>query len=56
MDVFQVNGAWKVELRNPWGNLDDATKSGAALDGKPDGIVTLSWHRFASSFLGYVVA
>jgi hypothetical protein len=56
LDVFQGNGGWQVRLRNPWGTLDDATRTGAALDGRPDGIVTLSWQQFVSSFLGCALA
>jgi RTX calcium-binding nonapeptide repeat (4 copies) len=53
LDVYQTSGHWYVKLRNPWGNLDDNTPSGAKLDGKPDGIVTLPWGMFVANFQGY---
>src|SRR5262249_21290215 len=56
MDVFQRNGVWQVKLRNPWGTADDNSLSGSALDGKADGVVTLTWTAFARSFQGYATA
>jgi hypothetical protein len=56
LDVYQQQGQWFVKLRNPWGNLDDDTPTGAKLDGKADGIVTLPWRMFVSNFQGYAYA
>jgi hypothetical protein len=49
----RFNGVWLdyvVTLRNPWG-YDGGTASGDA----NDGIVTLWWSDFASSFQGYEI-
>jgi hypothetical protein len=56
LDVYPQSGVWYVKLRNPWGTLDDATATGAKLDGRADGIVTLTWSQFVANFQGYAIA
>jgi hypothetical protein len=49
-DAFEDNG-WKVRLYNPWGH----DRFGASLDGRDDGLITITWSEFQANFLGYSI-
>jgi hypothetical protein len=54
--VHRSGSTWYVTLRNPWGNRDDASRSGSLLDGVPDGFVTLPWRVVEANFCGFAAA
>lgn len=51
-DVFSSQGRWFVRVYDPFG-VDGA---GVPLDGKRDGVITMSWNVFVGSFEGYFTA
>jgi hypothetical protein len=48
-DAFTQNNVWMIRLYNPWGH----DQSGAATDGRNDGLITLTWTQFKANFKGY---
>jgi hypothetical protein len=48
-DAFTQAGNWMVRLYNPWGR----DRSGAATDGRDDGMITLTWSQIKANFTGY---
>lgn len=49
LDVYEVNGEWRVTLYNPWA-LDGPA---GAISGDNDGVVDVPWSVFAANFQSY---